>query len=115
MNFVTFDVEHGSSHIIRTPSDQVIMIDAGSTEDFSPALHLVNNWGVSTIRWFTLTHHDSDHLTDISNIAQYLTVQTLDAPIVDVSQLSTLYEEFSTPLEVFLEYKKNFNRTVPSM
>jgi beta-lactamase superfamily II metal-dependent hydrolase len=116
MKVITFDVEHGSSHLIRTPSDQVIMIDAGSTENFSPALHILNIWKTKQVRWFTVTHHDADHLTDISNIAEYLQVMTLDSPVLDETQLSELYtEEFSTPLEVFLEYKKQFNRRVPAM
>jgi competence protein ComEC len=116
MRVVIFDVEHGSSHIIRTPSDQYIMIDAGSTEDFSPALHLLNLWETKNVRWFTLTHHDADHLTDINNVAEYLQVTTIECPALDESQLSQLYpDEFSTPLEVFLEYKKNFIRPVPPM
>jgi beta-lactamase superfamily II metal-dependent hydrolase len=109
MKVITFDVEHGSSHIIRTLNDQVFMIDAGSTENFSPALHILNNWGTKYVRWFTLTHHDADHLTDIDKIAENLQVMTLDQPLLDEAQLSQLYtEEFSTPLEVFLEFRKQF-------
>ncbi len=116
MKVITFDVEHGSNHLIRTPSDQVIMIDAGSKENFSPALYIINAWKLSSVRWFTLTHHDADHLTDINNIAQYLTVATLHCPTLDEAQLRQLYTaEFSTPLEVFLEYKKRFTVPVPTM
>ena len=60
---ITFDVEHGSSHVLITPNDRVIMIDAGSREDFSPALHLKITWGYTQLRWLTVTHHVSDHLT----------------------------------------------------
>jgi len=116
MRVITFDVEHGSSHIIRTPKDQVILFDAGSKEDFSPALYLKNVWGISSVRWFTLTHHDADHLTDISNIAEHLFVWALHTPDLGDEHLEQLYsEEFSTPLEVFMEYKKNFTIPVPPM
>jgi beta-lactamase superfamily II metal-dependent hydrolase len=116
MRIITLDVDHGSSHIIRTPSDQIIMIDAGSTEDFSPALHIRNAWDTSLIRWFTVTHHDADHLTDINNIAEYLDVRILHHPNLNEEQLRHLYtEEFSTPLEVFLEYKTRFTDPMPPM
>ncbi len=115
MKSITFDVEHGSSHIIRTPNDQVIMIDAGSREDFSPALYLRNVWNISSV-WFTLTHHDSDHLTDINNIAEFLNVYALHTPDLEVEHLRELYPgEFSTPLEVFLEFKKRFTIPIPPM
>jgi beta-lactamase superfamily II metal-dependent hydrolase len=115
MRVINFDVEHGSSHIIRTPNDQIVIIDAGSTESFSPAIYLKDTWGITNIRWFTLTHHDADHLTDINNIAEYLHVQTLHSPEIEIDELNHLYDEFSTPLEVFLEYKKNFTTPAPPM
>src|SRR3989338_196414 len=113
---ITFDVEHGSSHVLITPNNHVIMIDAGSREDFSPALHLKNTWGYTQLRWLTVTHHDSDHLTDIANIAEHFRPLTLEQPTVELHQLTELYSEgFSTPLEVFLEFKKDYNRPVPPM
>ncbi len=116
MKIITFDVEHGSSHLIRTPNDQVIMIDAGNTDTFSPALYIRNVWQITTVRWFTLTHHDADHLSDIGNIAKYLEVQTLETPKVDVAQLNVLYNNVLSPaLEEFLEFKKRFGRPVPEM
>lgn len=113
---ITFDVEHGNSHVLITPNNHVIMIDAGSKEDFSPALHLKNTWGYTQLRWLTVTHHDSDHLTDIANIAEHFRPLTLEQPTVELHQLTELYSEgFSTPLEVFLEFKKDYNRPVPPM
>jgi len=115
MRVINFDVEHGSSHIIRTPNDQIVIIDAGSTESFSPAIYLKDTWGITNIRWFTLTHHDADHLTDINNVAEHLRVQTLHSPEIEIDELNLVYDEFSTPLEVFLEYKKNFTIPAPPM
>src|SRR5438874_1886149 len=116
MRIIIFDVEHGSSHIIRTPNDQIIMIDAGSTENFSPALYLRDVWKIVSVRWFTVTHHDADHLTDISNVAEFLSVRTLHAPKLEDIHLRQLYTgDFSTPLEVFMEYKRRFNIPAPDM
>jgi|SRR5918992_1717226 competence protein ComEC len=116
MKVITFDVEHGSSHLIRTPNDQVIMIDAGNTENFSPAFYIRNAWKITNVRWFTVTHHDADHLRDIGNIAKYLAVQTLHTSDVTIEQLQVLYNNvFSPSLEEFLEYKKRFNIPAPPM
>src|SRR5438128_1566288 len=116
MKIITFDVEHGSNHLIRTPNDQVIMVDAGNTGTFSPALYIRNVWGITTVRWFTLTHHDADHLSDIGNIVKYLKVQILQTPDVDVTQLNILYNnELSPVLEEFLEFKKRFVNPLPPM
>lgn len=113
---ITFDVEHGNCHVLRTPSDQVIMIDAGSKADFSPSYHLYENWGVKNLRWLTVTHHDSDHLTDINYIDEYVTPITLERPTLTSDQLLQLYdEEFSGPLEAFLEFEKRYYLRVPPM
>jgi competence protein ComEC len=113
MKVITFDVEHGSSHIIRTLNDQIVMIDAGSREDFSPAIYLKETWNITRV-WFTLTHHDADHLTNINNVAEHLSVYALSAQTFTPDQLSQLYTgEFSTPLEVFLEYSKQFIFPIP--
>ena len=113
---ITFDVEHGSSHVIITPNNQVVMIDAGSRADFSPAHHLRYVWGHTQLRWLTVTHHDSDHLTDINNIAEHFLPLTLEQPTIDPLQLALLYPAgFSTPLEVFLEFRKNYTLPVPPM
>src|SRR5260370_7584244 len=116
MRVIIFDVEHGSNHLIRTPNDQVIMIDAGNTDTFSPALYIRNVWKITTVRWFTLTHHDADHLSDIGNIIKYLKVKILETPKVDVAQLNVLYNNVLSPaLEPFLKFKNRFLRTVPDM
>lgn len=107
---ITYNVEHGSCHALITPNNQLILIDAGSRDDFSPALHLKNIWGFERLRWLTITHHDSDHLTDINNIAEFFKPGTLNQPFLTPEQLSSLYPAgFSTPLEVFLEFRKEYN------
>lgn len=116
MRVITFDVEHGSNHLIRTPSDQIIMIDAGNTDTFSPAAFIRYNWGITNLRWLTITHHDADHLADISNVERYLHVHTLHTPDVNVAQLQQLYSAgFSPALEEFLQFRQRFNIPAPEM
>ena len=114
MQVITFDVEHGSNHLIRTPNDQIVMIDAGNTETFSPARYISDTWQITDIRWFALTHHDTDHLADIENVTCYLDVKTLQTPSLSVEQLRVLYNnEFSAPLQKFLEFRQRFSVTAP--
>ena len=116
MEVITFDVEHGSSHLIRTPNDQVVMIDAGNTESFSPAQYIRNFWQIDTVRWFTVTHHDADHLVDIENVSWYLEVATLEQPSLSYEQLQVLYPNgFSPALQKFLQYRRRFSRPAPAM
>lgn len=113
---ITYDVEHGSCHALITPTEQLLMIDAGSREGFSPALHLKNNWDRSNLRWLTITHHDEDHLTDISNIDEHLPPMTLDKPTLAHDELVNLYPQgFSTPLEIFLVFAQRYNILVPDL
>lgn len=115
LKVITYDVEHGSCHVLITPNNQIFMIDAGSTENFSPALHLKNNWGVTSLRWLTVTHHDADHLTDINSIVEHLPPGTITQPALTKDELSSLYaEEFSTPLDAFLTFVKE-KYTMPAL
>ena len=110
MRVITFDVEHGSSQLIRTPNDQVIMIDAGNTETFSPARFISDTWQIVDVRWFTVTHHDADHLADIEIVDKYLNIGTLSQPRLSREQLQVLYTQgFSPALEKFLEFRQRFS------
>ena len=116
MRVITFDVEHGSSHLIRTPNDQVVMIDAGNTDDFSPARYISDYWRIVEVRWLTVTHHDADHLSDIDNVSRHLNVRTLEQPTLSYEQLYALYNGvFSPSLEKFLQYRRRFSTLAPLM
>src|ERR687896_752437 len=111
MKVITFDVEHGSNHLIRTPNDEVVMIDAGNTPTFSPAEYIREVWKIANVRWLTVTHHDADHLMDIGNIVKNLYVHTLLQPHVTYEQLQLLYNNvFSPSLVEFLDFRKRFNQ-----
>lgn len=110
---ITFDVEHGSSHILVTPNGEYIMIDAGSTSTFSPSKHINVVWGVPQLRWLHITHYDSDHLTDIEEV-QALYPRTLHYPDVPMEEVIALYgDNFSSDFESFLKFKRRY--TVPAL
>ena len=121
MKFITYDVEHGSCHVLRVPNqnEDVFMFDAGSKEDFSPALHLKDAWGISSLRWLAISHLDSDHITDISNVDLICPNDcpvALDYPKVsDEILLASHGGEIPATIEVFKEFSKRFVRPVPDI
>lgn len=56
----------------RTPNDRTILMDAGSSEDFSPAEHLYANYGLRSTDLFILSHADCDHVSDLPNIVRLI-------------------------------------------
>lgn len=113
---ITYDVEHGNSHALITPNNELVLIDAGNKDDFSPSLHLKENWGIPRPRWLTITHPDTDHLSDINNIANSFMPMVLEHPNLTIEQLEFLYNgELSQKLQEYLLFRKRFTLRVPSM
>lgn len=110
----TFDVEHGSCHVIQTPNDHCLMIDAGSKAKFSPAKHLSVNWKVESLRWFTLSHHDTDHLTDIENLEKFIKPTTLERPEITKDELRKIKGAPLTSYQLkFFAFESSYNVSVP--
>ncbi len=65
--FTLWDVGHGISIWIRTPSGQHHWIDLGKTPEFSPSRHVRQFCGVSYIDYLIISHPDRDHLEDLPN------------------------------------------------
>ena len=68
LRIVVWNVAHGSAMFVRTPNSRTILLDAGSSEDFSPAEHLHNVYGLRSTDAFILSHADCDHIRDLPNI-----------------------------------------------
>lgn len=72
LEIVIWDVQHGSSAYVKTPNGKHIVIDLGTgrysnKEEFSPILHLKNNYGVKKVDQVIITHPHTDHIDDIMN------------------------------------------------
>ena len=69
-----FNVRRGLCVFIRTPNNYGILIDCGSSDDFSPiqfikrCLPPCNPWGFYPLSAFILTHPHSDHISDLINL-----------------------------------------------
>jgi beta-lactamase superfamily II metal-dependent hydrolase len=73
LKIVVWDVQHGNAIYMRTPGGKDFMFDIGtgsygdSDYEFSPLLHLKNNWNVGYLDGVIITHPHRDHLDDIFN------------------------------------------------
>jgi beta-lactamase superfamily II metal-dependent hydrolase len=73
VQIVFWDVQHGHSTYIKTPNGRHIVIDLGIgdydtyNKNFSPLIHLKNNYGVQQLDLVVITHPHLDHIDDILN------------------------------------------------
>jgi len=111
LEFVFWDVQHGSACYIKTPNDRHIVVDLGigsygSNKRFSPLYHLHSNYGVKQLDLAIITHPHRDHLDDIDNLValnplslkrpKYLTRQQLiDGNKKDDSEIVESYLRLS--------------------
>ena len=67
LRFITWNVEHGSAALIRTPNGQQIAIDLGADARFSPLQHMKYRMGIDQLDKVIITHPHMDHIEDILN------------------------------------------------
>jgi competence protein ComEC len=93
LEFVFWDVQHGSAAYIKTPNNRHMVVDLGTgsysgNKPFSPLLHLKNKYGVNHLDYVVITHPHRDHIDDIF-LFQDLNPQTLRLMIASSLQLGT--------------------------
>ncbi len=76
VQIVVWNVAHGSATFVRTPNDRKILLDVGSSEDFSPAEYLHNHYGLRYTDLLILSHADADHVRDLPNVVRLIPPQT---------------------------------------
>lgn len=74
MKFTLWDVGHGLSIWIKTPSGHNHWIDAGNNTgtDFHPPEHVYNAYGERDLDYLIVTHPDSDHIQDLPSLVNSL-------------------------------------------
>lgn len=79
LRVIIFDVEHGFSTFVKSPTGHTLMIDCGKTSDFSPVNYILKNeLGGTVIRnghrltKLIVTHPHDDHIEDIANLTSKL-------------------------------------------
>ncbi len=84
LEFVFWDVQHGSACYIKTPNRRHMVVDLGTgsyseNKAFSPLLHLNTKYGVQELDYVVITHPHRDHIDDIFNFNK-LRPSTLRCP-----------------------------------
>lgn len=69
-----WDIGHGLSVRIRTPSGQNHLIDAGSDTEFSPAEHIRDYYWQDgdKLDYLIISHFDADHVSGLPDVLEYL-------------------------------------------
>jgi beta-lactamase superfamily II metal-dependent hydrolase len=70
VQIVVWNVAHGSAIYVKTPNSRSILLDAGSSDDFSPARWLHARQGLTALDLFVLSHHHPGHVRDLANVHQ---------------------------------------------
>lgn len=97
-----WDVGHGLSVWIRTPSSHSHWVDTGYLPGFSPAEHVYTNYGIRSIDYLTISHADKDHIDDLHNF-----IRCFGAPRVFCRNKSVPADEKYGAL--YAEYQKAFH------
>lgn len=77
MRFRVMNVGHGSCAYLCDAAGELTVFDCGSTEGkVSPSEHFQGELGKNTIRRLVISHYHEDHISDLPNLAECLTVDS---------------------------------------
>lgn len=121
LEFVFWDVQHGSATYIKTPNGKHIVQDLGTgsyetkKEDFSPLLHLKNRYGINKLDFVIITHPHKDHIDDIMNFDE-LSPHILSRPkhLQKKEIMKNLREEDKHLFEKYFEIDERYSSPVLS-
>ena len=69
---IIWKVEHGSAAFLRTPNNRTMMLDAGCSENFSPAQHLKKYYNIDSkdnrLYKLIISHPDRDHIRNLPDV-----------------------------------------------
>lgn len=77
LQITIWDVEHGTAIYAVTPNGRKIILDCGSSSDFSPALEINPTNEKKILDHLVISHPHQDHITDIQNIDEKFQIKTL--------------------------------------
>ncbi len=119
LEIVFWDVQHGSATYINCPNSTHIVKDLGTgsygedNEEFSPLLHLKNQWGVEQLDAVIISHPHKDHIDDIMNFDE-LSPRFLFRPnhLTEEEIMEGVREEDKHLFEKYLEINRRYSLPV---
>jgi len=121
LEIVFWDVQHGGATYIKTPNSTHIVKDLGTgsygenDEEFSPLLHLKNQWEVEQLDAVIISHPHKDHIDDIMNFDE-LSPRVLCLPrhLTKEEIMEGVREEDKDLFEKYLEINQRYFRSLTS-
>jgi len=120
LEFICWDVQHGSASYIKTPNGKQIVYDFGTgsyqenSSVFSPLLHLKNNYGVNSLDFAIVSHPHKDHIDDILNFDKLSPTTFLRPRHLERSEILNNVKDTDKPLfEKYFEINDRYNQSVP--
>ena len=115
LEIVVWNVEYGSAIYINTPNGRSIILDAGASQNFSPASWLKSRYQVVQAEWFILSHADTDHLTDIEQVHRLLSPRVFTRNTSAPRELIyPTYPPTINPLKYYLMFDNLYSSNVPT-
>lgn len=104
LSVTLLDTGNSDCSVVLTPQGQVMMIDAGETDDFETISAFLDAKGIGTIDVFVLTHPHADHIGSASKIIEnYRVKKVIMSPAPHTSKLFEnlldTIEEQAVPVE----------------
>ena len=119
VSMVFWDVQHGHSAYVCSPNGRHIVVDLGtgsyeSNAEFSPLLHLRDNYGIDRLDYVVITHPHVDHIDDILNFDSLRPKVLLRPNHLDKTPILDAATEKEKPkLIKYFEISERYNQTIP--
>ncbi len=117
MKVIVFDVEHGASAFIRTPSNYSVLIDCGCTGSFSPARYIAENelrtartWNGRALTKLIVTHPHDDHIGDVETVKQTCPPALLLRQTYNWEDVKTAEADYEN-LDAYRDWQSTYNET----
>jgi len=92
-----FDVGHGDSLLIESPSGKIGIVDCNKKGESIPLLEFIQQSKKDEIEFVCLTHHHSDHYSGMLELLEFCTSNNI--------KIKNFFEVGSSPKELDIEFE----------
>jgi beta-lactamase superfamily II metal-dependent hydrolase len=111
MKIELFNVGHGSAALVIADNQNLMLLDCGHDDKgFRPSEYLPKRW--RAIQAFIPSHYDSDHVSDLSQLASRMPIERLYSnttiPVSEIVRLKQQEGPLSAGMQKLLDMKSTF-------
>ena len=119
LDFICWDVQHGSASYIKTPNGKHLVYDLGTGSygeqgaQFSPLIFLKNHYAINSLDQVIISHPHKDHIDDILNFDR-LSPRVLSRPshLLKEEVMKNIRESDKPFFEKYFEIHERFSSPV---